>query len=263
MVKMNKRLYFLHIPKTGGINISTSVFLNKNISFFNTSNIKTLEDFYSSKYIYGHMGKTPIEKNPGIDVACLFRNPLERSVSHFIHTYNYSYSKIVENKNYINIKTIEDKLKYYLFEDSYFATVANFQSKSIFNIMKNEVFENMFKKPDNPEYEIITKTNILWYLLDQEFSFEDVKNIVDYFKIIGTTENYGSFFEKINNWFLDNYNEEIFTITNISSVLIDEELTEHTTLSLLNSLTEDEKEKFKNINELDYKLYDYIKNKNV
>jgi hypothetical protein len=260
---MTKRLYFLHIPKVGGMNISSSIISNQNISFFDSSNTKTLEDFYSSQYVYGHMGRTPIKKDPTISVACLFRDPLARFVSNFIHTYNYISDKIAENEEYVKIEKIEDKLRYYLFEDLHFSTVTNFQSRSIFNTMKDDAFENMFKKLDDPEYKTIDKTNNLWRLSDEEFSFEDIKKLVDSFEIVGTTEDHDGFFEKISKWFLDNYNETISANPNILSFLIDEQSNKHTTYSLLNLLSEEEKERFRNIHEIDFKLYDYIKTKNV
>jgi hypothetical protein len=258
---MNKQLYFLHIPKVGGINISTSVIFNKNISFYDTSNEKTIENFYSAQYLYGHMGKTPIEKIPGISVACLFRDPLERFVSNFIHSYNTYNDKIFKNKAYSNIENIEDKLKYYLFEDLYYSTVTNFQSRTIFNIMTEDAFENMFKKFNDLNYKNIEKENNLWYLCNNSFSFEDIKNIVDSFEITGTTDNHDDFFEKISKWFLDNYNQTIINNPNEVSFIIDKHI-KHTTKSLLESLTENEKETFKSRHSIDFELYNYIKNSN-
>jgi hypothetical protein len=260
---MQKRLYFLHIPKVGGMNISSSVVLNKNISIYNTSNIYTVEDFYSAQYVYGHMGITPIKKDPNLSVACILRDPLKRFISNFIHSNNVSNSNLNQNKEYAKIKNIEDKLRYYLFEDSFYSTVNNFQSRSIFNEMKEDAFDNMFKKNSEKEYEQIEKKDNLWYLSNKTFCFEDIKNIVDSFDIIGTTENHDKFFENFSQWFLYNCNERILKNNNFPSKIKNNQGYEYTTESLFNMLNKNEKDKFESMHSIDFELYRYVTDKNV
>jgi hypothetical protein len=260
---MQKRLYFLHIPKVGGMNVLSSIFLNKNISVYNTSNVYTIEDFYSAQFLCGHMGITPIKKNPNLSVACLLRDPLKRFISNFIHSNNVSNSNLNQNKEYAKIKNIEDKLRYYLFEDSFYSTVNNFQSRSIFNEMKEDAFNNMFKKSTDKEYKKIEKKDNLWYLYDKTFSFKDIKNIVDSFDIIGTTENHDQFFKNLSQWFLYNYKETILKNNNFPSKIKNNQNQQHTTESLFNMLNKNEKDKFESMHSIDFELYRYVTDKNV
>jgi hypothetical protein len=113
---MTKQLYFLHIPKTGGMNIVAKIRLNSTLDPFIGFNDSTIEEFSSSNFIVGHFGKTPITKNKDISVACILRNPIERSISNFIHSYNVAPQNVKDNDTYKTIEKIEDKLRYYLFK---------------------------------------------------------------------------------------------------------------------------------------------------
>jgi len=258
---MTSRLYFLHIPKTGGINIIGKIKVNSAIVPLVGFSDSSTEEFNSSSFIAGHFGRTPITKNSDISVACIVRDPIQRSVSNFIHSYIAAPQNVKDNEAYKAIDTMLDKLRYYLFQDPYYSTVKNIQSKSIFNNMTNKAFENLFK---NKDFNIIEKNNNIWYLEDNVFVLEDVINIIDSFDIVGTTDNHEMFYNKIKDWFLHNLDVEFNNIDypNIPSEIIDKNSNRHTTQSLIDLLTETEKQKILDDNSIDFALYNYIKSKN-
>jgi hypothetical protein len=258
---MTSRLYFLHIPKTGGINILGKIKINSGVSPFVGFSDSSTEQFNSSSFIAGHFGKTPITKNPDISVACLVREPIQRSVSNFIHSYITAPQNVKDNEAYKTIDTVLDKLRYYLFQDPYYSTVKNIQSRSIFNNMTNEAFENLFK---NEDINIVEKNNNIWYLEDNDFVLEDIINMIDSFDIVETTDNHEMFYNKIKDWFLHNLGVEFSNIyfSNIPSELVDESSNKYTTQSLIDLLTETEKQKILDDNSIDFALYNYIKSKN-
>jgi hypothetical protein len=258
---MTSRLYFLHIPKTGGMNILGKIKVNSTIVPFVGSSDSATEQFTSSNFIAGHFGKTPITKNPDISVACIVREPIQRSVSNFIHSYTNAPQNVKDNEAYTTLDTMLDKLRYYLFQDPYYSTVKNIQSKSIFNNMTNEAFDNLFKSEGR---NIIEKNNNIWYLEDSPFVLEDVINMIDSFDIVETTDNHEIFYNKIKDWFLHNLDVEFNNIDfpNIPSELVDENSNNYTTQSLIDLLTETEKQKILDDNSIDFALYNYIKSKN-
>jgi len=258
---MIKQLYFLHIPKTGGMSVLAKIKMNSTIVPFVGFGDSTKEQFKSSNFIVGHFGKTPITENPNISVACIVRDPIERSISNFIHSYNVAPQNIKNNERYRELDTIVDKLKYYLFQDPYYSTVQNLQSRSILNNMTDKAFENLFKKEN---LNVIEKNNNLWYLENNPYVLEDVIALLDSFEIVETIENHKIFYNKIKEWFLHNLNIEFNDVDfpNFPSTLIDEDLNEHTTQSLINSLTEQEKQNILDNNSIDLALYNYVKSKN-
>jgi hypothetical protein len=127
--------------------------------------------------------------------------------------------------------------------------------------MKNEAFDNLFKKED---LNVIEKNNNLWYLKNEEYTIEDVISVIDSFDIIETIDRHEIFYNKIKQWFLDNLNIEFsnLELPNLPSKLIDEDLNEHTTASLINCLTEEEKQRILDNNQIDLLIYNYVKSKN-
>jgi hypothetical protein len=127
--------------------------------------------------------------------------------------------------------------------------------------MTNEAFDNLFKSEDR---NIIEKNNNIWYLEDSPFVLEDVINMIDSFDIVETTDNHEIFYNKIKDWFLHNLDVEFNNIDfpNIPSELVDENSNNYTTQSLIDLLTETEKQKILDDNSIDFALYNYIKSKN-
>ena len=99
------QLYFLHIPKTAGsfINYSISEELNKhnilNYSHEVLSNFPHNIDFDNTSFLGGHFAASPLAFNPNFYVACILRDPLERSISYFNFVYHI-YTKKYKDKKY-------------------------------------------------------------------------------------------------------------------------------------------------------------------
>jgi hypothetical protein len=169
-----KSLYFLHIPKTGGMTAAA------NLALFTIANglkryppsVLPHEDVSQEhSFIAGHLGRYPISKIENISVATMVREPLSRAISNF----KWIYNRVLENRpDYVSLPSIEDKLKYYLFEDPMYISHRNIQSK----FLSSSPAENMYKDrlPDPSEYQTRSKS---WYLEEIDLTFNLVKEAVD------------------------------------------------------------------------------------
>jgi len=258
---INKTLYFLHIPKTAGMTVGVNFaqFLKENnLSKYPPSPPPHGDVSSDYAFIQGHLGRYPISKIENLSVATLVRDPLDRAISNFL----YIYEKVLGHREeYLSLKTIESGLKYYLFEDPFYTSHRNIQSKFICS----EPEKNMFKDlPIDGESDYITRSK-QWYLKDVEITPELVKSYIDEFTIVNTTLNVSLFINRLVDWYNVNYpeletksiNTEIFNI-NDSSVKFENKV--YTTDTLKLSLSDKDIEKFLDLNSIDFELYEYVYN---
>jgi hypothetical protein len=258
---INKTLYFLHIPKTAGMTVGTNLaqFLIANGLPKYPPTPPPHEDVSSEyAFIQGHLGRYPISKIENLSVATLVRDPLDRAISNFL----YIYDRVLSGREeYLNLKTIEAGLKYYLFDDPNYISHRNIQSKFICS----EPEENIFK--DLPvdgqlDYENRSKQ---WHLKDIEITQELVRSYVDQFDIVNTTTNVAVFINRLVDWFNTNYpdletkslSSEVFNINN-SSVLFANKT--YTTENIKTFLSDEDIIKFLDLNSIDFELYEYVYN---
>jgi hypothetical protein len=261
-----KSLYFLHIPKTMGLFVQESItpILSKNNIPFYTNNQQPHDvDFTQNAFIGCHIGRYPIENVPGIDVAVMVRNPVDRSVSHFNYIHDIMLS---ERKEYSSISNYIDRLKFYLFEDPNFINQRNIQSRFICNSPDSRIFnteEYYLNEISINNNERTKQGGFTWFISNDKTSLDFAKSQIDSFKIVNTSEDLNLFMLKINNWFNENYN---LSIPYDTSVVINESIVsfdgnDYKTSDLISMLSNDEINQIVNNNTLDNEIYKYIVSK--
>lgn len=256
-MRINKRLYFMHIPKVGGISIMSQVKIVLNqlgLPSYPPSPPPHDDNFNDYLYIQGHLANYPLDKTENLDVACIIRDPLDRAISNFL--FMYQNNNFFVNK-YLNINNFLDKLKYYLFKDKDYFYHNNIQSKFICYSPDKNYFN---KIEDDVDY--LQKRSKGWFLPDMTPSLDETIEKINSFNIVGTTKNHDVFCNKISDWFNINYNFSISFNNNIiinqSSIIYDNE--NYDTIKLRNMLSKEEIILFLNNNLIDFELYDYILN---
>lgn len=261
-----KQLYFLHIPKTAGKYISKNIKKvldeNNKKSYISTHFPNNM--FFKDKiYVSIHAGLYPVDVVPSMDVATIIREPVEARVSYFNFIYNMS---LHSRKEYADIKNVEDKLKYYLFEDPNFELHNNYQSRFICNsadyrsFNSTEFYKNHREKMMYPflkEGKAFT-----WFVNNENTSLDNAINNVNNFTIVNTLDRIDIFENKISNWFKQNY--EIDLVFNKKEVVNKSQGNYGdgnvvTTSDLIKLLSSAEKEKILKNNYIDASLYNYVK----
>jgi hypothetical protein len=262
----NKRLYFLHIPKTAGKSVGYELGneLNKhNISNYISTHYPNESDLSKEVYFSGHFGTYPIEKFPDISISCLVRNPIEARVSYF----NFIFGRgDLDVPKYINIDGYINKLRYYLFEDEDFILHNNYQSRFICNPTDDVAFADISFWEKNEE-SIYRQHNFSkgkafsWFVNNDNTSIENAIKNIKSFDIVNTVESMESYYKSVAKWFLENYSIELNLnhnkIINSSHTLFNGSF--YTTKKLLDMLTEKEKEKILENNSIDYQVYSMVK----
>jgi hypothetical protein len=286
-VKDKRTLYFLHIPKTGGMAMSLMMYdqLNaNNIPWYPnkrsvlTDSISEI-DFNEFVYIQSHLGTFPINRTSNLDVACLVRNPVDRQISNF--GWLWMTEVIQEKEEYKDLNSIEAKLKYYLFEDDFYFPHRNLQTRAVCNEPKTYIYKYLFEPESLTDQERVlaeqeknklyeTNRTRSWYLGNENTSLEFAKSQIDSFKIIGVTDHHNDFSEKIIDWFLENYSTDVRGMNYYrrkdddvklfeSYLEVEDEVLYCKDLKAM--LSEKEIKDIESFNDLDMDLYKYTKNK--
>lgn len=115
LVKSNTIVQYVHLPKTGGTSIQTSLFrwvTKNNLRYFRTdsnamvgSSTKCASPVFQSEVFAGHRGYGFCNRSMYDDTRSAFtftvlRNPLSKLVSHF--DYNMENPKVAEHMRYVN-----------------------------------------------------------------------------------------------------------------------------------------------------------------
>ena len=261
-MEINKRLYFLHIPKTGGTTVASNFgqfLINNNISKYPPSSPPHSDVSNDYAFIQGHLGRYPISKVDNLSVATLVRDPLDRAISNFL----YIYDRVLKNReDYSAIETIEEKLKYYLFDDEFYFSHRNIQSKFICLDPGSNKFKD---EPTGEELEYINRSK-RWNLPEKDVTLKKAKSFVDSFEIVNTTRNVNLFINRLIDWFNTNYPElDVkqlnFPISDANVSILKYGELEMTTESLKQLLTDEDILRFLDLNSIDFDLYEYIYNK--
>lgn len=263
-----KQLYFLHIPKTAGKYISKNIkdSLDKNgIGYFISTQTPNEKSFINKTYISMHAGTYPIEQIPDLEIATLIRNPIDARLSYF----NFVYNRFLFNrKEYQQLKSVYDKLKFYLFEDDNMSMHNNYQARFICNPADEKSFSVSsfysnygidMMKPFNEEGKAFT-----WFVGNENTSLDKAILNLEKFQIVNTVDNIKLFESKISNWFKNNYSIEIEFKKND---IINQSFTDYgngeliTTKDLFSMLSEDDKKEILKVNNIDNFIYELIKKK--
>jgi hypothetical protein len=256
--RTHKQLYLLHIPKTGGTSVSATLghSLDKaGLPWHKNARPPHNYDFSEFFFIDSHLGNCPKVISEETAVACIVRNPVDRSISNFLWIYN---SVLMRNQKYYEMNNLMQRLRFYLFYDEDYLFHRNIQSRFICNSVSASVFFDDFVFG----YEDYSKT---WFIDETPVSAELAIQNLNTFQIVGTTENHNSFMDQVSQWVFLNLglrvDRENYKFALKSEV---EDMGNIITTNLLASeLSTSEIHKIIENNNQDFEVYEYIKQNQV
>ena len=254
----HKQLYLLHIPKTGGTSVSATLGHSLDeacLPWHKNARPPHNYDFSEFVFIDSHLGNCPKVISEETTVACIVRNPVNRSISNFLWIYD---SVLMKKQKYQEIGNILERLKFYLFHDENYLFHNNIQSKFICNSVSASVFSSDFKFG----YEDYSET---WFIDDSTVSTELVIQNLNSFQIVGITENHDEFMDQVSQWMLSNIGLKVdrknykfvlkSEIENMGNII--------TTNLLVAELSTPEIQKIIENNNHDFEVYEYIKQNQI
>ena len=277
-MKDSRTLYFLHIPKCGGMDVNKHIFYPAQvygIPFYPSPDYVGPVDLNNFAYIAKHLGTYPIGKIQNLDIACLFRDPVDRSISNF--AWLFMTNRITTDSEYNSFTNIKDMLTHYLFNDIKYFTHRNLQCRFICNEMSELVYRHELNKEDltkkelekfNKEKERLMQKNPVerWFLDDENSSVDFAKSQIDSFDIIDTINHHDRFVSKIYKWFEENYSIDLGKYQNSYSGIFNESLVsfdgnQYKTPDLKSMLSQEELDQILENNLMDKEIFDYVSEK--
>jgi hypothetical protein len=266
-------IYFCHVPRTSGTSISNAVYaaFHKELRIYRKPDIEQFDPYYTKgidkadyqsflkdcylnvDFFYGHHFSTPYIESYGenLETFSIIRNPLERSISEFYYINNN-----VSHLDWINTKIYEIK-------DFLLGKNLNIFNTQCLYLLGDYDWERM--KRENGTVQIfwcnIQRDKIYHHTMDEnKISFEELLQIIKKRNIkLSTLEN---------RTYLLNELEISLNKIKKTNIVLDKQVIENKHLHSAERpefddpecfLSQEEIEKFKNINSLDYQLYNYIK----
>jgi len=263
-----KQLYFLHIPKTAGKFVSHNIkkSINDDSKCYISTHYPNNKEFLKNKiYISAHAGTFIIDEIPDIDVATIVRDPISAKASYF----NFIYPMYLKDRQeYIDLKNNKDKFLYYLFDDNNFLLHNNYQSRFLCNSADPKSWElkDFYEKYKNSLMKNFREgKGFDWFVGNEKTSLDLALSNINKFSIVNTMDNINLFCDKINNWFIKNYNINInFDLEEKINVGSSEFNNKKTNSDyFISLLTENEKDRLLELNSIDLEVYNFIKSKEV
>ena len=240
MIKNLNKFYFNHIPKTGGRFINDIIVKSYSKKIYQVGPKEKIDtDKYdASDIISGHLGIEPNKIFNNINTIVCLRDPIKRLVSHYCQFTNFKKDNAIEDfKKWILDDYIDINIK------------SNYQSKFFTNTRDPLLLE---ESPGVIGYETKEFVRPGLVLIQDKPDYDIAKKYLDQSSLVLITEK---------------LSQSIELVSNILSVPIDH----HPNLSILhkhnnknsnilfNSLSNKEIQKIKNINNIDFEIYEYAK----
>ena len=212
--------YFMHIYKTSGLSLKEEImkyFYNEQVY---TNYIGHIDDneLLSSKFISGHFASYPTdlyqEYDKKLHTVSIFRDPVDRTISHFLYENNLRTDEARKNKN---APTVED-FEAFLADPDSFSIIKDLQTKNLTSTMNTEISNQTAQSLFNGDSDIessIMELGATSRFISQQTDESNWRKHLQKLSLYGTIDNRNKFLNNLVGLLKDEEYEEPGGIRNI------------------------------------------------
>lgn len=200
--------YFMHIYKTSGLSLREELmkyFRNEQVY---TNYIGHIDDneLLMSKLISGHFASYPTELYQSYDkklhTVSIFRDPVDRTISHFLYENNLRTREARENKSIPSVEDIEE----FLADPVNFSIMKDLQTKNLTSTMdteiSNQTAQSLFSGESNIHHSIM-KLGATSRFISQQTDESNWRKHLQKLSLYGTVNNRDRFLKDLHGLLKD------------------------------------------------------------
>lgn len=200
--------YFMHIYKTSGLSLREELmkyFRNEQVY---TNYIGHIDDneLLMSKLISGHFASYPTELYQSYDkklhTVSIFRDPVDRTISHFLYENNLRTKEARENKSIPGVEDIEE----FLADPINFSIMKDLQTKNLTSTMdtelSNQTAQSLFSGESNIHHSIM-KLGATSRFISQQTDESNWRKHLQKLSLYGTVNNRDKFLKDLHELLKD------------------------------------------------------------
>lgn len=190
--------YFMHIYKNSGLSLKEELmkyFIGEQV-YINFIGHVNDDELLTSKLISGHFASYPTDLYQKYDkklhTVSIFRDPVDRTISHFLYENNLRTVKARQNKN---MPTVED-MDIFLSDHNNFSIIKDLQSKNLTSTMDTELSNKVAQSLFTGESDIhnsIMKLGSTSRFISSSTDESNWRNHLQKLSLYGTTNNRDKF----------------------------------------------------------------------
>lgn len=246
------KIYFNHIPKTGGMDLSLAILKSIKDSKINfipytigDRGNANKDQIIKSDFISGHLGIEPNSYIDNLKTFTIVRNPIDRIISNYLMIY--------EQQNLVNL----DHFNNWIFNDDIgYLTKNNLQSRFLTTTRRDDVEKDFFSDlPKNNNTKIMERHYLIqengFGIKKENVDYNLAKNYLDKCSIVFTTENLYKDIYKVFDLISKEWNIKIKTPNDYNKI--------QKSLEFKKLLNNKQTNKIISLNEIDMEIWEYAK----
>jgi hypothetical protein len=252
----SKSFYFMHIPKNSGLSLQQELKQNfkGHQTFINQISYINDEDMLRSKLISGHFASYPFslykKNNLNLSGVTMLRDPVDRCISYFMHTYNIFNIMLNRKPDFPTQKSFDR----FLSEPSNLDFITNFQCRSMtssINFEDSNKWSTDYLSNKINKFSLFAKGSATSHFIENNNNGSLWKEKLNNFAIIGTTENRTLFLDRLSKILQkSNYNGNFLNIKKNKSL--------YNTGDIKKMLSQNQMKQIIDLNNYDFEMYDFL-----
>lgn len=254
--------YFMHIYKTSGLSLREELMKYFKNDQVYTNYIGHIDDneLLNSKFISGHFASYPTDlyqsHNKKLNTVSIFRDPIDRTISHFLYENSLRTIEARKNKNIPSVLDFEE----FLADPVNFSVVKDLQTKNLTSSMdtdlSNQTAQSLFFGESNMHNSII-QLGVNSRFISKQTDESNWRKHLQKLSLYGTINNRDKFLKEMQNLLC----KENYQSKNIRNIVINKNT--YSTEKFKKMLPESFTSHIEDSNQNDMALYEHLLSKGL